>query len=146
MARKALATITFAAVAVVAGAAALAHPAPQQAQALGSVTLPRAVMANGETLAAGTYTVRVSTQAVPAAVGLSSESSTWLEFVQGGQVRGRELASVLSEAQVIQQVVESRPPASGSSKVEMLKGNEYLRVWINRGGTHYLVHFAVSTQ
>jgi hypothetical protein len=27
----------------------------------------------------------------------------------------------------------------------MLKGNDYLRVWINRGGTHYLVHFAVAT-
>ena len=22
----------------------------------------------------------------------------------------------------------------------MLRGNDYIRVWINRGGTHYLVH------
>lgn len=145
MARKALATIAFAAVVVFTGSVALTHAAAAQTgQTLGSVTLPRAVMANGESLPAGTYTVRVSTQAVPAAVGLSSESSTWLEFVRGDQVRGRELASVLSDADVIQQVVESAPPARGSSKVEMLKGNDYMRVWINAGGTHYLVHFAVA--
>ena len=22
----------------------------------------------------------------------------------------------------------------------MLKGNDYLRVWINKGGNHYLIH------
>ena len=25
-------------------------------------------------------------------------------------------------------------------RVEMLKGNDYLRVWINRGGTNYIIH------
>jgi hypothetical protein len=28
----------------------------------------------------------------------------------------------------------------GSSRVEMLKGGEYLRVWVNRGGHNYLLH------
>jgi hypothetical protein len=27
------------------------------------------------------------------------------------------------------------------SKVEMLRGNEYVRVWINKGGNHYLIYF-----
>lgn len=147
MARKALATIALAAVVAFTASVGLTHAAAAQTgQSIGSVTLPRAVMANGESLAAGTYTVRVSTEAVPAAVGLSSDSTKWLEFVRGGEVRGRELASVLSESEVIQQVVESAPPASGSSKVEMLKGNDYMRVWINNGGTHYLVHFALAPQ
>jgi hypothetical protein len=26
----------------------------------------------------------------------------------------------------------------------MLKGNDYLRVWINRAGVNYLIHFPVS--
>jgi hypothetical protein len=26
----------------------------------------------------------------------------------------------------------------------MLRGNEYLRVWFNRGGTHYLIHFPLA--
>ena len=30
------------------------------------------------------------------------------------------------------------------AKVEMLKGNDYLRVWINRAGVNYLIHFPVS--
>jgi hypothetical protein len=30
--------------------------------------------------------------------------------------------------------------------VQILRGNEYLRVWINQGGTHYLIHFAVAGQ
>jgi hypothetical protein len=34
-------------------------------------------------------------------------------------------------------------PASGTSKTELLKGNDYLRIWVNHGGTHYLVHLAL---
>jgi hypothetical protein len=30
--------------------------------------------------------------------------------------------------------------ARAGSRVEMLKGDEYLRVWINRGGVNYLIH------
>ena len=41
-------------------------------------------------------------------------------------------------------VVKDAPPASGGSKVQMLRGNDYLRVWINRGGNHYLIHFPVA--
>ena len=39
---------------------------------------------------------------------------------------------------------EFAPPPSGGSKVQMLKGNDYIRVWINRGGTHYLMHLPAS--
>ena len=144
MVRKAL--TAFGVVAAVAFVAPAAMAWVQTAQSLGSVQLPRAVMADGERLAAGTYTARVSTTAVPTAVGLSSESTSWVEFVQSGEVRGRELASVLSEAEVIEQVVDSAPPAPGSAKVQMLRGNEYLRVWINQAGTHYLIHFAIGAQ
>ena len=27
------------------------------------------------------------------------------------------------------------------AKVETLKGGDYVRLWINKGGNHYLVHF-----
>jgi hypothetical protein len=26
----------------------------------------------------------------------------------------------------------------------MLKGNEYLRIWVNRGGNQYLIHLPVA--
>ena len=31
-------------------------------------------------------------------------------------------------------------PAKGGVRVDMLKGNDYVRVWINRGGTNYIIH------
>ena len=41
-------------------------------------------------------------------------------------------------------IAKGAAPASGSSKVELLRGNDYLRVWVNRGGTHYLVHLVAA--
>lgn len=110
-------------------------------QALGSVRLPRAVTANGEPLPAGTYTVRLTGDAVTPVVGQPAGSERWVEFLQNGQVRGKELASVVPSTEV-RQVAESALPAAGSVRVQPLKGADYLRVWINRGGTHYLVHLS----
>ena len=114
-----------------------------QTQTLATVRIPRAVMANGQALAAGSYAVRLLTDPVTPVVGQSAEGSHWVEFVQGGQARGRELATVLA-GEAIAAVVQGTRPASGSAKVELLKGGDYLRVWINRAGTHYLIHLAVA--
>jgi len=40
----------------------------------------------------------------------------------------------------ITQVQKDTPPHAGAAKVEMLKGGDYVRVWINKGGNHYLIH------
>ncbi|MGE5833216.1 MAG: hypothetical protein ACM4AI_01930 [Acidobacteriota bacterium] len=120
-------------------------PAQKGPVTLGTASIPKAVMANGQPLAAGTYTVRLAAEgADKPAVGQTPDLSRWCEFVQGGQVKGKELCTVLSASEV-GAVVKDTPPASGSVKVQMLKGNDYLRVWANRGGTHYLVHLAVSS-
>lgn len=119
------------------------HGTTLVAQSLASVRLPRAVMANGQALAAGTYSVRLSADAVKPVVGQSAEGARWVEFVQGNQVRGKELATVLS-GDAVGAVVEGTRPASGAAKVQLLKGEEYLRVWINSQGTHYLIHLSVA--
>jgi hypothetical protein len=111
----------------------------QAAQSLGSVRLTRALSANGQPLPAGTYTVRLSSDPVTPVVGQSSESAQWVEFVQGGQVKGRELASVVSPADT-KQVAKGAPPAPGTVRVQPLRGADYVRIWLNRGGTQYLVH------
>jgi hypothetical protein len=121
----------------------VAQSAELVAQSLATVRIPRAVMANGQALAAGTYAVRVSNDPVTPVVGQSADGSRWVEFVQGNQVRGKELATVLT-GDAVKTVVEGSGPASGSAKVELLKGEEYIRVWINSGGTHYLIHLAVA--
>jgi hypothetical protein len=38
-------------------------------------------------------------------------------------------------------VQKDTPPAANSAKVETLKGGDYIRVWINKDGNYYLVHF-----
>jgi hypothetical protein len=121
-----------------------APKAPTGEVALGTVRLPRAVSADGKPLPAGTYQVRLTAQAAtPDAVGSSQELARWAEFLQKGQVRGREVVNIVPQAE-IKMVVKDAPPAAGQSKVQVLRGNEYLRVWINRDGNHYLMHFPIG--
>ena len=111
---------------------------------LGSVELPRRVMANGETLASGTYDVRVTgDSAAPGAPGQLPVLERWVEFRQGDEVRGREVVSIIPSSE-IEDVAKSAPPASGTSRVELLKGNDYLRVWSNQNNTHYIIHLVVG--
>ena len=88
---------TLAAVAVLGLLPARLH-AQAKDQSLGSVTLSKKVMANGQPLAAGTYTVRLASDSVSSVVGQSPDSEKWVEFVQGGQVKGKELATVVTGA------------------------------------------------
>jgi hypothetical protein len=133
---------------MLAGAMALmawmpASLAAQTATTLGTVRLSRGVMADGKALPAGSYSLRVSADPVATVVGQGGDKAKWVEFVQGGQVKGRELASVIPSAEV-KQVVKGASPAAGGVKVELLKGAEYIRIWANRGGNHYLVHLVVG--
>jgi hypothetical protein len=119
--------------------------APTGEMALGTVRLPRAVMADGKALPAGSYQVRLTAQvARPEAVGTTEALERWVEFVRGGKVMGREVVSIVPAAEA-KMVAKDAPPAQGGSKVQMLRGNDYLRVWINRGGNHFLVHLPVGT-
>jgi hypothetical protein len=121
-----------------AGAAASGVPAGELA--LGSVRISRDVMANGQPLRAGTYTLRLTPESPsPMPPGQLPDLNRWVEFRRGNQVVGREVVSIVPQSE-IRDVAQDVPPRPGGSKVQLLKGNEYLRVWINRGGTHYLIH------
>ena len=116
---------------------AKAPPAPT---VLGTVRLPKGVKADGKPLSAGSYQVRLTPdEAKPDAKGASPTLERWVEFVQKGQVKGREVVSIVpaNEAKLVQ---KDTPPPSGGAKVEMLKGGDYYRVWINKAGNYYLVH------
>ena len=115
---------------------------PTTETALGSVRIPRAVKADGKDLKAGTYQVRLTAQdAAPAAAGITMER--WVEFVQGGKVVGREVASIIPASEVKDTQpgpdLPGKAPKAGA-RVDMLKGGEYLRVWITRAGVQYLIH------
>jgi hypothetical protein len=110
---------------------------------LGAIRIPRAVKGDGQPLPAGTYQVRVTeTPASPPAAGQTPQYERWAEFTRGGKVVAREVVTVVP-ASDIKQVAEQTPPPAGGYRAEVLKGNDYLRLWINRGGNHYLIHFNI---
>jgi hypothetical protein len=110
---------------------------------LGSVRIPRAVKGDGQALPAGTYQVRVTeTPASPPAAGQTPQYERWAEFMRNGKVVAREVVTVIP-ASDIKQVAEQTPPPAGGYRAEVLKGNDYLRLWIHRGGNHYLIHFNI---
>jgi hypothetical protein len=103
-------------------------------------------MANGQRLAAGSYQLRLTAeQAQPSVPGIQMER--WVEFLRGGKAVGREVASIVPQSEM--KDMQAGPegggrPGAGSARVEMLKGDEYLRVWVNRGGVNYLLHLPVA--
>ncbi|HEX7793454.1 MAG TPA: hypothetical protein VF456_03845 [Vicinamibacterales bacterium] len=110
---------------------------------LASVTLTRKVLADGQPLAPGTYQVRLSADQVKPVVGMSPEGERYVEFVRAGKVVGREVATVIPSNDM-STMKYGRPPVN-NSKVDLLKGGDYLRVWINRGSNNYLIHLPAAT-
>ncbi len=120
------------------------EPAAPGAMVLGTVRLPKGVKVDGKAIAAGSYQVRLTAdEAKPDAKGSTEKLERWVEFVKGGSVVGREVVSIVpaSETKLVQ---KDTPPPAGGSKVETLKGGDYVRVWINKGGNYYLVHLPNS--
>jgi hypothetical protein len=118
---------------------------PTSAMRLATVRIPRAVKADDQALKAGTYQVRLTGEALQPAAGATPDLEQWVEFVQGGKVKGKAVASIVPEDQIKEVAKGDKGPRPGGSKVEMLKGNDYVRVWINKGGTHYLIHLPVAS-
>jgi hypothetical protein len=106
---------------------------------LGTVTLAKKVMADGKPLPAGTYQVRLTNDAPKPGVGQAPDAEKYVEFVRGGKVVGREVATVVT-ADDIGKIAKGKKPARNGASVELLKGGDYYRVWINRGGTNYIIN------
>jgi hypothetical protein len=128
---------------IIVGAAARTTPPPLEPCAtravLGRIQLPRAVLANGEPLAAGTYQVSLTSERPTLAVGQSPAGACWVEFLQNGTPAGREVATVISNGE-IDQVVKAAKPTPNGSRVDVLKGGDYIRAWIHREGVHYIIN------
>jgi hypothetical protein len=110
---------------------------------LGTVTLSSKVMADGKPLAAGTYQVRLTGDEPKPGAGQSPEAEKYVEFVRGGKVVAREVATVIPASE-IDKIIKSSKVRPNSSKVEKLKGDDYVRVWINRGGNNYLINLPTA--
>jgi hypothetical protein len=115
----------------------------QDGSTIGTARVPRAVLADGKPLPAGTYTLRVAGGPVKGAVGQNPEESRWIEFLQDGESKGRELATVLQGA-AANQVLQGQRPATGAVRVDTLRGGDYLRIWVNAGTAQYLIHLTAK--
>ncbi|MEE2964939.1 MAG: hypothetical protein VX427_12470 [Acidobacteriota bacterium] len=100
-------------------------------RARGEITIPSAVLADGEQLAAGMYLLRLADDG-------PELSARWVEFVSGDSVAGRGLAVVISDDEMSE--VSESGMLRNEARVEVLKEADYVRVWLNRDGVNYLVH------
>jgi len=107
--------------------------------ALGSVRLTHAVIADGKPLAAGLYQIRLTDDEPKPAVGKSPNAQRWLEFVSGGRVVAREVATVVS-AKEIDTITERPPLLANESRLDVLKNGNSVRISINWKGTNYIVN------
>src|SRR5471030_1218214 len=126
-----------------AASSAFAQSGMSGTTSLGTVHLGKNVMADGKPLAAGAYQVRLTTDEPKPAVGQTPSAERYVEFLRGGKVVGREVATVVS-AEDIGKIAKGAKPKAGGSMFQLLKGGDYSRVWINRGGTNYIINFPIS--
>jgi hypothetical protein len=119
-----------------------APQAPATTASIGTARLPMAVMADGKPLPAGTYQVRLTTEAPAAVVGQTPAAARWVEFLKDGAVVGREVATVVPADDM--GTIAKMPRGSGTVRVQTLKGGDYVRVWVIHSGTHVLIHLAVT--
>jgi hypothetical protein len=126
---------------VLIGSAAAAQSTPASVgtgEVLATVRIPQAVLANGQPLPAGTYDVRLTNE------WLTAPTEQWVELVANGAVVAREVAVVLRDDD-LPVIGASSVPGQVGTRVEMLKGGEYLRVSVKRVGERerYLVYLPV---
>jgi hypothetical protein len=109
---------------------------------LGTVRIAQSVTANGQSLPAGTYQVRLTTEAPSKVVGQTVAETRWVEFMKGTTVAGREVATLISADDM--RTMAKMPRKGGAVRIETLKGGDYLRLWITHAGQNVLIHLPIT--
>jgi hypothetical protein len=128
--------LAFALGCMMAAAPAAAHHGPSS---LGTVRFTQPVQVGGMTLQPGTYEVRLTGEHVAPLPGQSDEGEQRVEFVASGQVVAKEVATVVPVATA---AVVGTSGSQSVGSVQMLKGNEFMRVSFNKGNERFLIHLA----
>ena len=132
---------------VLAGTISLASqsnaPAPAGANVLATVRVGTAVTAGGTLLPAGTYELRLTGEHPDPLAGQPQNAQEWIEFVSGGKVVAREAAEILHDDDAAQGGESSRRVQPGT-RVETLKGGEFVRISVQRDNERYLLYLPVQ--
>ena len=134
-----LVTLLVSAVSVISLATQAEKPTKADANRLTTVRITTAVMAGGTSLAAGTYELRLTGQSPGPAGDEQRTVGEWMEFVANGKVVAREVAVILYDDQLPSVGASSQKVPSGT-RVEMLKGGEFLRISVKRENVRYLIY------
>jgi hypothetical protein len=124
-------------------AAQTVPPAAGNTEPLATVAIPVSVMVSGKPVPSGTYEIRLAAGRPAPLAGQSPTAQRWVDFVANGTVVAREAAEVLYDNDLPDIGSSARPVASGT-RVEMLKGGEFLRISVKRAAERYLIHLAVA--
>ena len=111
---------------------------------MGGFDLPRRAFATDAMLETGPYRVRLTDESAPVVDEEPATTTRWVEFLHEaeGTLAGRALATVVPDSE-IDQVAEGWTPRN-QVWVEELLGGDYVRVWLNRDGSNYLLHLPTS--
>lgn len=131
-------TVCLALVGVLAAGPALAHHA---ASVLGTVRITQPAMAGGTMLQPGTYEIRLTGEHLKPLPGQSEDAGQWVEFISNGTVVARDAAEVMTPGNA---PVGTSGGPNTRARVELLKGGDFLRVSMTRGGERYLIHLPVA--
>jgi hypothetical protein len=110
---------------------------------LGTVRITHPVLANGQALPPGTYQLRVTAERPQPLPGQSAAAQRWVEFVAAdGTVIGRDIAEIIGFDE--RPVGTSGRAGRGGTRVEMLRGGDFLRVSAYGDEGRYLIHLPVA--
>ncbi len=110
----------------------------------GGFDLPLRAYATGEPLEPAPYRVRLTDESAPVVDQEPSTTTRWIEFLheEDGSIAGRALATVVPDSE-LEEVATSSAPRN-QVQVDALREGDYVRVWLNRDGSSYLVHLPTS--
>lgn len=134
------AALLFLFVSVLSSGSATAEVDPAATSAvLTTVRINAPVLAGGAPLPAGTYEIRLTGQRPSPPAGQPQDSEEWVEFVADGKVVARETAEIIDDDDLPAEGASSQTVQQGT-RVEMLKGGEFLRISVKRDRQRYLIY------
>jgi hypothetical protein len=120
-----------------AGSVLAHHTVAGRAHTMATVRITQSVFADGKALAPGTYEVIITDEHPAVPTGAPAQNQRWVEFVQNGQVIGREIAEVFLASE---RPVGTAGPTTTRAVVQRLRGDEFVRIVVSDGGARYLIH------
>ena len=110
----------------------------------GGFDLSRRAYATGQPLEPGPYRVGLTDELAPIVDQEPPTTTRWVEFLhkEDGAIAGRALTIVVPDSEIEEIAVDWVP--RNQVRVDELLGGDYVRVWLNRSGSSYLVHMPTS--